>query len=176
MLLAFASCDRLTSSTFVQMSTALVMCRASQGRRSARIEAGCLVEGTAIPTRDGMRLASLLLYFFLALTNTFVPTVLRGKCLSVDEPIQGSTPALAILGSLITPTPKCSLIIGVFGTIAVSGRCTVLRAGCPRSQLASNTDTHKVRHVHSSPDCPRSKFANKPMINKVRHAHNKKCF
>ena len=44
----------------------------------------------------------------LELTNTFVPTVLRGKCLSVDEPIQGSTPALAI-----TPTPKCSSIIGV---------------------------------------------------------------
>ena len=67
-----------------------------------------------------MRLASLLLCFFLALTNTFVPTVLRGKCLSVDEPIQGSTPALAILGSLTTPTPKYSLIIGVVGTIAVS--------------------------------------------------------
>ncbi len=102
---------------------------------------GWLVEGTAIPTRCGMCIASLLLCFFLELTNTFVPTVLRGKCLSVDEPIQGSTPALAILGSLITPTPKCSLIIGVVGTIAVSVRCTVLRAGCPRSQLASNTDS-----------------------------------
>ena len=57
---------------------------------------------------------------FLELTNTFVPTVLRGKCLSVDEPIQGSTPALAIPGSLTTLTPKYSLIICRVCTIAVS--------------------------------------------------------
>ena len=67
-----------------------------------------------------MRLASLLFCFFLALTNTFVPAALRGKCLSVDEPILGSTPALAILGSLTTLTPKYSLIICRVCTIAVS--------------------------------------------------------
>ena len=56
----------------------------------------------------------------LELINTFVPAVLRGKCLSVDEPIQGSTTALAIPGSLTTLTPKHSLIISGVCTIAVS--------------------------------------------------------
>ncbi len=46
------------------------------------------------------------------ITEWVAHVVLRGKCLSVDEPIQGSTPALAILGSLITHTPKhsCDLV------------------------------------------------------------------
>lgn len=43
-----------------------------------------------------------------------VHAVLWGWCLSVDEHIQGSTPALAIHGSVITPTPKYTLIIGAF--------------------------------------------------------------
>ncbi len=55
--------------------------------------------------------------------------VLRSWCLSVDEPILGSTPALAILGSLITPTPKHSLIKGAVSRIdvglAFSGRFNI---------------------------------------------------
>ena len=49
--------------------------------------------------------------------------VLRNWCLSVDEPILGSTPALAILGSLITPTAKHSLISGVVSTICIGLIC-----------------------------------------------------
>ncbi len=47
-----------------------------------------------------------------------VHVVLRGKCISVDEPVQGSTPALVIPDSLTTPTPKYSLTIGGVFTIA----------------------------------------------------------
>ena len=45
--------------------------------------------------------------------------VLRNWCLSVDEPVQGSTPALAILGSLVTPTPKHSLTRGAVSMIVI---------------------------------------------------------
>ena len=51
-----------------------------------------------------MRISSLLLC--CAKNDKPVHVVLRGQCLSVDEPIQGSTAALAILGSLVTPTPE----------------------------------------------------------------------
>ena len=49
-----------------------------------------------------------------------VYAVLRGKCLSVDEPILGSTPALRIPASLVTPTPKYSLISGVAFTSSIN--------------------------------------------------------
>ena len=91
-----------------------------------------------------MRLASLLLRFFLALTNTFAPVVLRGKCLSVDEPIQGSTPALAILGSLTTLTPKHSLIISGVCTIAVVVSCANLHL-LPSDKVEENDDFKKIR-------------------------------
>ena len=64
----------------------------------------------------GMRISSLLLC--CVKNDKPVHVVLRGQCLSVDEPIQGSTPALVIHDSLVTPTPKYSLSIGVVGTIA----------------------------------------------------------
>jgi hypothetical protein len=57
--------------------------------------------------------------FPLVLTARAVYAVLRGRCLSVDEPILGSTPALTIPGSLVTPTPKHSLINGVVITIDI---------------------------------------------------------
>src|SRR5690554_976329 len=56
-----------------------------------------------------MRISSLLLC--CAKNDKPACVVLRGKCSSVDEPIQGSTPALAIHGSLTTPSSKHSLII-----------------------------------------------------------------
>ena len=46
--------------------------------------------------------------------------MLRGKCLSVDEPVQSSTPALAILGSLVTPTPKHVLTLCRVCPVAVA--------------------------------------------------------
>jgi hypothetical protein len=45
--------------------------------------------------------------------------VLRSWCLSVDEPVRGSTPARAILGTLVTPTPKHWLISGVDSAINI---------------------------------------------------------
>jgi hypothetical protein len=56
-----------------------------------------------------MRIPSLLLCS--AKNAKSVQVVLRGRCSSVDEPIQGSTPALVIHDSLTTPTPKHSLTI-----------------------------------------------------------------
>jgi len=57
-----------------------------------------------------------------------VPAVLRNWCFSVGEPILGSTPARAILGTLVTPTLKHSLISGVVSMInigsSVSGSFT----------------------------------------------------
>ena len=50
-------------------------------------------------------------FVLLVVLKRSVHAVLRGRCLSVDAPIQGATPALAILGSLVTPTPKHSLTI-----------------------------------------------------------------
>ena len=67
-------------------------------------------------TRYGMRISSLLLC--CAKNDKPACVVLRGKCSSVDEPVQGSTPALALPGSLTTPTPKHSLIISIVCTIA----------------------------------------------------------
>ena len=66
----------------------------------------------------GMRISSLLLC--CAKNDKPACVVLRGKCSSVDEPVQGSTPALTILGSLNTPTPKHSLTICTVSTIAVA--------------------------------------------------------
>ena len=60
---------------------------------SARIETGCLVEGRTAAARCGMRITCSLL-LILALLAYAKHGVLRGSCLSVDEPIQGSTPAL----------------------------------------------------------------------------------
>ena len=97
-----------------------------------------------------MRLASLLLCFFLALTNTFVPAVLRGKCLSVDEPILGSTPALAILGSLTTLTPKYSLTISGVCTIAAVVSCADLHL-LPGDKAKENDDFKKSRTIDLQP-------------------------
>ena len=97
-----------------------------------------------------MRLASLLFCFFLALTNTFVPAALRGKCLSVDEPIQGSTPALAIHGSLTTLTPKHSLIICRVCTIAAVVSCADLHL-LPNDKVKENDDFKKSHATDLQP-------------------------
>ena len=97
-----------------------------------------------------MRLASLLFCFFLALTNTFVPVVLRGKCLSVDEPILGSTPVLAILGSLTTLSPKYSLTISGVCTIAAVVSCADLHL-LPGDKAKENDDFKKSRTIDLRP-------------------------
>ena len=71
-----------------------------------------------------------------------MPAVLRGKCLSVDEPIQGSTPALAILGSLTTLTPKYSLTISGVCTIAAVVSCADLHL-LPGDKAKENDDFKK---------------------------------
>src|SRR5690554_2238956 len=68
-----------------------------------------------------MRIPSLLLCS--AKNAKSVQVVLRGRCSSVDEPIQGSTPALVIPDSLTTPTPKHSLTI-----CSICSICTLVPA------------------------------------------------
>ena len=78
------------------------------------------------------------------ITEWVAHVVLRGKCLSVDEPIQGSTPALAILGSLTTLTPKYSLIICRVCTIAAVVSCANLHL-LPSDKVEENDDFKKIR-------------------------------
>ncbi len=87
-----------------------VLWQASQGWRSACITPGRRVKGKTTLAHCGTRQSYLLLLHFNLSVSTRHP-VLQHWYLSVDEPIQGSTPALTILGSLVTPTPKYSLII-----------------------------------------------------------------
>lgn len=53
----------------------------------------------------------MLVELLVELLVRFIRAVLRGCCLSVDETVRGSTPALAIHGSLVTATLKHALII-----------------------------------------------------------------
>jgi len=64
-----------------------------------------------------VRRAQIAQYTWLYWERKFGAYRTSGRCLSVDEPILGSTPALAILGSLTTPTPKYSLTIAVLALL-----------------------------------------------------------
>ena len=59
----------------------------------------------------------------------FIRAVLRRCCLSVDEPVRGSTPALAIHGSLVTATAKhaMNICIGRVDAIPVIHRADIFR-------------------------------------------------